>query len=63
MKIQHLTSLYDLTPVQLEEILDRAAALKSQFKKGERPRLLPGYVLAQVFENLPCGPATVLNPP
>lgn len=50
MKIQHLTSLYDLTPVHLEEILDRAAALKAQFKKGERPRLLPGYVLAQVFE-------------
>jgi ornithine carbamoyltransferase len=50
MKTQHLTSLFDLTPAQLKDLLDRATALKTLFKNGERPQLLQGYVLAQLFE-------------
>ena len=48
--MKHLTSLYDLTPSDLFAILTRAADLKALFKKGERPPLLQGRVLAQLFE-------------
>ncbi|MCA9033648.1 MAG: ornithine carbamoyltransferase [Planctomycetaceae bacterium] len=48
--MKHLISLFDLTPGQLFEILDRATELKSLYQKGERPQLLPGRVLAQLFE-------------
>lgn len=48
--MKHLISLFDLNPSELVEILDRAAALKKLFQQGERPQLLPGRVLAQLFE-------------
>lgn len=48
--MKHLISLFDLSPGELLQILDRAADLKSLFKQGERPQLLPGRVLAQLFE-------------
>ena len=48
--MKHLTSLYDLNPSDLSAILARAADLKALFKKGERPQLLQGRVLAQLFE-------------
>ncbi len=48
--MKHLTSLYDLTPSDLTDVLTRAADLKALFKKGERPPLLQGRVLAQLFE-------------
>lgn len=48
--MKHLTSLYDLTPSDLTAVLTRAADLKALFKKGERPPLLQGRVLAQLFE-------------
>lgn len=48
--MKHLTSLYDLTPSDLTAILKRATDLKALFRKGERPPLLQGYVLAQMFE-------------
>ena len=48
--MKHLTSLYDLNPADLSAILARAAELKALFKKGERPPLLQGRVLAQLFE-------------
>lgn len=47
---QHLTSLYDLTPETLNAVLNTAADLKRQYRAGERPQLLPGRVLAQMFE-------------
>jgi len=47
---RHLTSLYDLNPDELQELLATAADLKSKYKSGERPQLLPGRVLAQLFE-------------
>ncbi len=48
--MKHLTSLYDLNPSDLSAILARATELKALFKKGERPPLLQGRVLAQLFE-------------
>jgi len=48
--MKHLTSLYDLTPSDLTAVLTRAADLKALFRKGERPPLLQGRVLAQLFE-------------
>lgn len=48
--MKHLISLFDLSPSELTEILDRAAQLKALFLAGERPQLLPGRVLAQLFE-------------
>ncbi len=48
--MKHLTSLYDLNPADLFAILARAADLKAMFKKGDRPPLLQGRVLAQLFE-------------
>ena len=47
---RHLTSLYDLTPDELQALLATAADLKSKYKAGDRPQLLPGRVLAQLFE-------------
>ena len=47
---RHLTSLYDLTPQDVLEILDSAADLKTRHESGDRPQLLQGRVLAQMFE-------------
>jgi len=47
---RHLISLYDLTPGELTEILDTAAELKRKYKQNDRPQLLPGRVLVQMFE-------------
>lgn len=47
---RHLTSLDDLTPDDLQEILRTAAELKQKYRAGERPALFPGRVLAQLFE-------------
>jgi ornithine carbamoyltransferase len=48
--MKHLTSLLDLTIEELFAILAKAAELKARFRKGERPALYPGRVLAQLFE-------------
>ncbi|MCA9063385.1 MAG: ornithine carbamoyltransferase, partial [Planctomycetaceae bacterium] len=48
--MKHLISLYDLTTEELTAVLDRAADLKALFREGERPPLLQGRVLAQLFE-------------
>ena len=47
---RHLTSLNDLTPAELHEILATAGDLKSKYRAGDRPALFPGRVLAQLFE-------------
>lgn len=47
---RHLISLYDLTSDELHSILDTATDLKVKYKSGERPQLLPGRILAQLFE-------------
>jgi ornithine carbamoyltransferase len=48
--MRHLITLRDLTRDQVEAILDRAAELKARRLRGERPLLLQGRVLVQVFE-------------
>lgn len=48
--MQHLTSLYDITPDNLNEILTLALDLKNKTKVGNRPSLLENQVLLQVFE-------------
>ncbi|MCA9026400.1 MAG: ornithine carbamoyltransferase [Planctomycetaceae bacterium] len=48
--MQHLLSLRDLTPSQVQQILSRTAELKSQLKAGDRKPVLQGRVLTQVFE-------------
>jgi len=48
--MRHLTSLFDLSTDDVHEILTLARDLKSQVRRGERPALLAGHVLTQVFE-------------
>ena len=48
--MRHLTSLFDLSTDHVREILTLARELKSQLRRGERPALLAGHVLTQVFE-------------
>ncbi len=47
---RHLTSLEDITPEELSDILRTAAELKQKYEAGDRPALFPGRVLAQLFE-------------
>lgn len=48
--MKHLTTLLDLTPDELGAVLDKADELKGLLRRGERPQLYPGRVLAQLFE-------------
>lgn len=48
--MRHLRSLFDLQAEDVTEILNLAAELKKKFQAGDRPALLPGRVLAMVFE-------------
>jgi ornithine carbamoyltransferase len=45
-----LTTLYDVTPDDVEQILAISADLKDRMKRGERPGLLQGRVCTLVFE-------------
>jgi len=47
---RHLTSLDELTPGELHEILRTAVELKQNYNEGNRPALYPGRVLSQLFE-------------
>ena len=47
---RHLTSLYDLTPEELQDVLALAADLKRRHREGDRPQMFPGRVLVQLFE-------------
>ncbi len=48
--MRHLNSLLDLTPIEVETIFGLTRSLKERSKRGERPQVLSGHVLAQVFE-------------
>ena len=48
--VRHLISLADCTRDEIEDILERAAALKSALKAGVGERPLAGRVLAMIFE-------------
>src|SRR5262245_42594635 len=48
--MKHLTSLLNLTVDEVREILQLAHNLKAGWRRGERPALLQGRYLTQVFE-------------
>jgi ornithine carbamoyltransferase len=48
--MQHLLSLFDITPEDLRTILATARALKARLASGERPAILERRVLAMLFE-------------
>ena len=48
--MQHLVTLADITPHQLETILAISEDLKAKFKAGVREPLLPGRVMGLLFE-------------
>jgi ornithine carbamoyltransferase len=47
---RHLTTLFDITPADTEQILSISANLKERMKGGDRPALLQGRVLTLIFE-------------
>ncbi len=48
--MKHLTSLFDLTTVEVREILNLAKELKDAWSHGHREPLCRGLVLTQIFE-------------
>jgi ornithine carbamoyltransferase len=48
--MQHLTSLFDIDRPRIEEILALSRDLKTECLAGNRPPLLQGRVLTQIFE-------------
>ncbi|WP_437206027.1 ornithine carbamoyltransferase [Planctomicrobium sp. SH664] len=48
--MKHLTSLFDVTTAEVQEILSLAAQLKKEMRRGKRRPLCAGKVLTQVFE-------------
>lgn len=48
--MRHFNSLLELTPADVESIFSTAEQLKARSLRGDRPQLLPGRVLTQVFE-------------
>jgi ornithine carbamoyltransferase len=47
---RHLTTLLDITPADVDQILSISADLKDRLQRGDRPPLLQGRVLTLVFE-------------
>lgn len=48
--MRHLNSLLELKPADIEAIFLLARTLKDRLNQGDRPQVLSGYVMAQVFE-------------
>lgn len=48
--MQHLLSLFDISPTDLRSILATAVVLKNRLAAGERPAVLERQVLALLFE-------------
>jgi len=48
--MRHLITLADLKPIEIERIFAVAEDLKSKYERGVREPLLPGRVLAMLFE-------------
>ena len=48
--MRHLNSLLDLSPSDVETIFAVAHELKARSASGDRPQILRGHVLTQVFE-------------
>ena len=47
--VRHLLSMQDLSPKEIEAILDKAAELKQKLRKGEPHELLHGKTLGMIF--------------
>ncbi|MFO1372182.1 MAG: ornithine carbamoyltransferase [Candidatus Competibacteraceae bacterium] len=50
MKPRHFLSLFDLTPVELGRIVQRASLLKAMYRRGEYYAPFPQRVLGMIFE-------------
>jgi len=50
MMVKHLLSMQDLSPNEIEAILDKAEGLKEKLRKGEPHELLRGKTLGMIFE-------------
>ncbi|MEL0082373.1 MAG: ornithine carbamoyltransferase, partial [Gammaproteobacteria bacterium] len=50
MTIRHFLTLNDLTPVELNGLIDRAAELKAALKAGHHPVSFDRRVMAMIFE-------------
>lgn len=50
MKPRHFLSLFDLTPTELQHVLQRAAELKALYRSGKRYAPFPGKLLGMIFE-------------
>jgi ornithine carbamoyltransferase len=48
--MQHLLSLFDISPAQLRRVLATASLLKKRLAAGDRPPVLERHVLALLFE-------------
>ena len=48
--MRHLTSLLELTPGEVRDVLAKSAQLKADYKAGKREQLFPGRVIVQIFE-------------
>lgn len=48
--MRHLTSLSNLTSADVQDILRLSTELKARWKQGDRPAILQGQVLTQIFE-------------
>lgn len=48
--MRHLNSLLELQPSDVENIFGLARSLKERLGRGERPQILSGFVMSQVFE-------------
>ncbi|HEY0984369.1 MULTISPECIES: ornithine carbamoyltransferase [unclassified Schlesneria] len=48
--MRHLNSLMDLMPSDVESIFELVRSLKTRLRAGDRPQILSGYVMTQIFE-------------
>lgn len=48
--MQHLLSLFDVTPAETQELIDLSSRLKQEWKARTLQPLLPGRVLIQIYE-------------
>ena len=50
MAVRHFLTLHDLTPDELNQVIDSAIALKKAHRENTQPPVLAGKVLAMIFE-------------
>jgi ornithine carbamoyltransferase len=48
--MRHVLSLLEMTPEEIEDVLDLAAQYKSRLESGDRPQLLAGHTVGLLFE-------------